>query len=205
MMDADCWIFEKEATEQGYHRIAGIDEAGRGPLAGPVVAAAVILPIGCAPDGLNDSKKLSSSRRESLYDAIYDDALGIGIGIVDAPFIDRLNILQAALMAMALAADNLHPGSDFLLIDGNTAVPVEIPQKAVVRGDGRSASIAAASIVAKVTRDRLMRHYHLYYPEFDFPRHKGYPTRLHRDALRKNGRCPIHRMSFSGVKAPAGS
>ncbi|MCG6893928.1 MAG: ribonuclease HII [Desulfobacteraceae bacterium] len=200
MMEAVGWKFERKASEKGYRRIAGIDEAGRGPLAGPVVAAAVILPYAAAPDGLNDSKKLSPKRRERLYDAIYSQALGVGIGIVDATFIDRINILQAALTAMVLAVHNLHPGSDFLLIDGNAAIPLGIPQKAIVRGDSRSASIAAASIVAKVTRDRLMQHYHLYYPEFDFPRHKGYPTRLHRNALRENGCCPIHRMSFSGVK-----
>lgn len=198
-MTADWWLLEKEASARGYRRIAGIDEAGRGPLAGPVVAAAVILPPFSAPEGLNDSKKLSAGRRERLYDAVYAHALAVGIGIVDPPFIDRINILQAALAAMLLAARNLRPRSDFLLIDGNAALAADTPQKAVVRGDGKSASIAAASVVAKVTRDRLMQHYHLYYPEFDFPRHKGYPTRLHREALRRNGCCPIHRRSFAGV------
>jgi ribonuclease HII len=196
----DLWYFEKEATSRGCRDIAGIDEAGRGPLAGPVVSAAVILPISFHDAEVTDSKKLAPGKREQLYDRIYAQAVTVGIGIVDPIEIDRINILQASLLAMAMAVKNLDPHPDFLLIDGTFSIASDLPQKPIPKGDTLSISIAAASIVAKVTRDRLMLRYHHYYPQFDFPRHKGYPTRAHKEAIRQFGYCPIHRKSFRGVK-----
>ena len=183
----------------GATRIAGIDEAGRGPLAGPVVSASVILPPNVSLPGIDDSKKLSPGKRTSLYQRIYDEAISIGIGIVDAVEIDRINILQAALLSMAMAAENLAPQPDWLLIDGPFRIASPLPQEPIRKGDARSISIAAASIVAKVTRDRMMEQYDLAYPQYGFSRHKGYPTRAHRQALRQYGSCPIHRRSFKGV------
>jgi len=194
------WYFEKEAAKKGCRKIAGIDEAGRGPLAGPVVSAAVILPLTLDDSEITDSKKLSPGKRERLYDQIYARATAVGIGIVDSVEIDRINILQASLLSMAMAAENLDPCPDFLLIDGIFSIASDLPQKPIPKGDGLSISIAAASIIAKVTRDRLMQKYHHYYPQFDFPRHKGYPTKAHKEAIRKFGFCPIHRKSFKGVK-----
>jgi ribonuclease HII len=196
----DLWFFEKEATQNGYKEVAGIDEAGRGPLAGPVVSAAVILPAEFAITGVTDSKKLTPVKRDRLYDQIYSRARSVGIGIVDAIEIDRINILQASLLSMAMAADNLDPQPDCLLIDGTFSIASNLPQKPIAKGDSLSISIAAASIIAKVTRDRLMQSYHLYYPQFDFPGHKGYPTKAHKEAIRIHGTCPIHRKSFKGVK-----
>jgi ribonuclease HII len=196
----DLWYFEKEATRQGCRNIAGIDEAGRGPLAGPVVSAAVILPPAFDDAEIADSKKLSPQKRERLYDIIYARATAVGIGIVDAPEIDRINILQASLLSMAMAANNLDPCPDFLLIDGIFDIASELPQKPVPKGDALSISIAAASIIAKVSRDRLMQTYHHYYPQFDFPRHKGYPTKAHKEAIRKFGCSPVHRRTFKGVR-----
>ncbi|MEJ2730001.1 MAG: ribonuclease HII [Deltaproteobacteria bacterium] len=196
----DLWFFEKEATENGYKDIAGIDEAGRGPLAGPVVSAAVILPPTFSVAGVIDSKKLSAENRFRLYQEIYSHAISVGIGIVDPVEIDRINILQASLLAMAMASNNLCPRPECLLIDGPFRIPSRLPQTPITKGDTLSVSIAAASIVAKVTRDRLMERYHEYYPQFDFYRHKGYPTRAHREAIRKFGCCPIHRRTFRGVK-----
>jgi ribonuclease HII len=196
----DLWFFEKEATENGYKDIAGIDEAGRGPLAGPVVSAAVILPPTFSVAGVIDSKKLSAENRSRLYQEIYSHAISVGIGIVDPVEIDRINILQASLLAMAMASNNLCPRPECLLIDGPFRIPSRLPQTPITKGDTLSVSIAAASIVAKVTRDRLMERYHEYYPQFDFYRHKGYPTRAHREAIRKFGCCPIHRRTFRGVK-----
>jgi ribonuclease HII len=201
MNDINLWSFEKKALENGYRSVAGIDEAGRGPLAGPVVAAAVIWTGGPADDmGLDDSKKLSARKRDHLYDLIYEKAGAVGIGIIDPPQIDRINILQASLQAMAIAAANLIPRPDFLLIDGTFQIASNLPQMALARGDALSGSIAAASIVAKVTRDRIMARYDLDYPEYAFGQHKGYPTRAHRKAIRHHGICPIHRRSFRGVK-----
>jgi ribonuclease HII len=194
------WYFEKEATHQGCRNIAGIDEAGRGPLAGPVVSAAVILPSTFDDADITDSKKLSPKKRQRLYDTIYARATAVGIGIVDAIEIDRINILQASLLSMAMAVKNLVPRPDFLLIDGIFGIASELPQKPIKKGDALSISIAAASIVAKVSRDRLMQTYHHYYPQFDFPRHKGYPTKAHKEAIRTFGCSPIHRKSFKGVK-----
>jgi ribonuclease HII len=196
----DLWHFEKEAARKGWREIAGIDEAGRGPLAGPVVSAAVILPSAFDDSDVTDSKKLTASKRERLYERIYAQAVTVGIGIVDPLEIDRINILQASLLAMAMAANNLIPRPDFLLIDGTFRIASELPQLAIIKGDALSISIAAASIVAKVTRDRLMQNYHQYYPQFDFPRHKGYPTKAHKEAIKNFGSCPIHRKSFKGVR-----
>ena len=194
------WYFEKEATQKGYKAIAGIDEAGRGPLAGPVVSAAVILPTAFHDPEITDSKKLSPPKRERLFVKIYARAVSVGIGIVDPVVIDRINILQASLLAMAMAVKNLAPQPDHLLIDGTFPIPSDLSQQPIPKGDALSISIAAASIIAKVSRDRLMQKYHHYYPQFGFPKHKGYPTRAHKEAIRKFGCCPIHRRSFKGVK-----
>lgn len=199
-MKVDLRAFEKALTIDGYTAIAGVDEAGRGPLAGPVVAAAVVLPWGFAVAGVIDSKQLTACRRAALYDRIYAEARCVGLGIIDPPEIDRINILQAARLAMAMAVANLDPLPDFLLIDGNVGLDCSIAQRPLVKGDALSVSVAAASIVAKVTRDRLMERYHDDYPAFDFHRHKGYPTRAHRAAIADFGPCPIHRRSFSGVR-----
>ena len=196
----DLWYFEKEATQKGCKDIAGIDEAGRGPLAGPVVSAAVILPPSFHDPEITDSKKLTAKKRERLYLKIYERAVSVGIGIVDPVEIDRINILQAALLAMAIAVENLDPQPDHLLIDGNFPIPSRLPQQPIPKGDALSISIAAASIVAKVSRDRLMQTYHHYYPQFNFPKHKGYPTKAHKEAIREFGFSPIHRRSFKGVK-----
>ena len=198
-MDDHCQQYEAQARRGGARRVAGVDEVGRGPLAGPVVAAAVMLPAGFRPDGINDSKKLSALQRSQAFARICRRASGIGLGVIDAEVIDRINILQASLLAMATAIDQLDPQPDYLLVDGNQPVKRPIPQMTLTRGDSRSLSIAAASIIAKVTRDRLMEDYHRRYPAYGFDRHKGYPTRAHREAVRKLGGCPIHRRSFKGV------
>ena len=199
-MEPDLWLFEKKAFNKGFSRIAGIDEAGRGPLAGPVVSAAVIIPISLQISGISDSKKLSPQKRDYLYEKIYGSAVSVGIGIVDPYEIDRINILQAALLSMAMAVENLVPQPDCLLIDGTFLISSTLPQEAIPKGDALSASIAAASIVAKVTRDRLMERYHEDYPQFEFSKHKGYPTKAHKQAIQKFGCCPIHRRTFKGVK-----
>lgn len=199
-MGLDLWTFEKKAREKGFSRIAGIDEAGRGPLAGPVVSAAVLLPTSFPVSGITDSKKLTPKKRAYLYEKIYDHAVSIGIGIVDPVEIDRINILKASLLSMAMSAENLTPQPDCLLIDGKFQILSDLPQEAITRGDEQSISIAAASIIAKVTRDRIMERYHQEYPQFGFSRHKGYPTKAHREAIKKFGCCPIHRRSFKGVK-----
>ena len=196
----DLQYFEKEAAKQGCRDIAGIDEAGRGPLAGPVVSAAVILPATFKNSDVTDSKKLTPKKRERLYEVIYTQAVSVGIGIVDPIEIDRINILQASLLAMVIAVKNLDPQPDFLLIDGTFRIALNMPQQPIPKGDALSISIAAASIVAKVSRDRLMEKYHHYYPQFNFPKHKGYPTRFHKEAIRKFGCSPIHRKSFKGVR-----
>ena len=199
-MGLDLWKFEKKAREKGFSRIAGIDEAGRGPLAGPVVSAAVLLPTSFPVSGITDSKKLTPKKRAYLYEKIYDHAVSIGIGIVDPVEIDRINILKASLLSMAMSAENLIPQPDCLLIDGKFQILSDLPQEAITRGDEQSISIAAASIIAKVTRDRIMERYHQEYPQFGFSRHKGYPTKAHKEAIKKFGCCPIHRRSFKGVK-----
>ena len=195
----DHWHFEQRAMAEGYDAIAGVDEVGRGPLAGPVVSAAVVLPKGFQDLRITDSKRLTPRQRAALYQHIYDHAESIGIGIVDAVEIDWRNILQAALASMAMAVANLSPQPDYLLIDGKFTITSPTAQRAIIKGDSRSISIAAASIVAKVTRDRMMASYDLQYPQYGFARHKGYPTQAHRQALINYGCCPIHRRSFRGV------
>ncbi|MDD5524347.1 MAG: ribonuclease HII [Smithella sp.] len=188
--------FEKIAYQEGYQIIAGIDEAGRGPLAGPVVAAAVILPPGYLNSEIKDSKKLSAGKREELYEIINKEAVAIGMMVVDADIIDRVNILQATLQAMRDAVLELPASPDFLLIDGNQRIPILTPQKPIVKGDSLSISIAAASIIAKVSRDRIMEMYHRQFPQYNFQQNKGYGTKEHLDAIKKFGICKIHRKSF---------
>ena len=199
-MTPDLWKFENKFRAQGFKKIAGVDEAGRGPLAGPVVSAAVILPDDFDIPGVNDSKKLTPRKRDLLYDQILEGATAVGVGIVDNHQIDKINILRAALLSMAQAAGKLDPSPDFLLIDGTFTTPADTPQKAIPKGDSLSISIAAASIIAKVTRDRLMADYHIRYPEYGFDRHKGYPTKAHKEAIARCGITPIHRLTFKGVK-----
>ena len=198
----DLWRHEQLAWEAGFMRVAGIDEVGRGPLAGPVMAACVVLPPGFALDGIRDSKKLSARQREKAEARIRAEAVAIGLGSVEPDVIDRINILQATHEAMRLAYAQLDPCPDFVLIDG---LPVrEFPcnnRKALVQGDSYSASVAAASIVAKVARDRLMCAYDAVYPEYGFAGHKGYGSAKHLDALREHGPCPLHRRSFAPVAA----
>ena len=169
-------------------------------MAGPVVAAAVVFPRQVAIHGIRDSKKLSPKKRGQLFEAIYQKALAIGIGIIDPIEIDRINILRASLLAMAVAVDNLSPQPDFMLVDGKFKIPRCIPQQPVIKGDAQSISIAAASIIAKVSRDRLMETYDLFFPEYGLAQHKGYPTPGHKEAIRRHGCSPIHRRSFKGVK-----
>jgi ribonuclease HII len=197
-MNQPDYSYEKKIWQIGKIP-AGIDEAGRGPLAGPVVAAAVILPKECEIYGLNDSKKLSAQQRKTLFNQIKALAAIIGVGIVRPEEIDRINILRASLLAMEIAVKNLSSQPDFLLIDGNTRTSLLIQQETVVKGDSICCSIAAASIIAKVTRDSIMDDYHNIYPEYNFKKHKGYPTKEHLEALRKFGPCPIHRRTFRGV------
>lgn len=192
--------FETLYAREGYCRIAGVDEAGRGPLAGPVVAAAVVLPPGGVGEPLDDSKKISPRKRESLYELICTRALALGVGIVSSEEIDSLNILQATLKAMVHAIEKLSLLPDVILVDGLHRLPLPIPQKAIPKGDQLSNSIAAASIVAKVIRDRLMLQFHEKYPQYNFARHKGYGTREHREAIERFGICEIHRKTFRGVK-----
>ncbi|WP_419661262.1 RnhB: ribonuclease HII [Desulfosarcina variabilis str. Montpellier] len=200
-MPSDLWSFENEARSKGHQIVAGIDEAGRGPLAGPVVSAAVVLPVGVDLAGINDSKKLTPAQRNRLYDRLYGVAQSIGIGVVDAAEIDRINILQATLQSMTMAVANLQPQPDYLLIDGIfTLAGSPVQQQAIKKGDSLSISIAAASIVAKVTRDRIMTQVDALFPEFGFSRHKGYPTKIHREAIVRYGCCPIHRRTFKGVR-----
>jgi len=192
--------FEKMYYRRGYQKIAGVDEAGRGPLAGPVVAAAVILPKNGIGPQLFDSKQISSKKREELYSSILNEALGVGVGVVGQEEIDRINILQATLRAMALAIGNLSPPPDFILIDGLQGITLPIPQKTIRKGDRLSNSIAAASIIAKVTRDRMMEECHQKYPQYNFGGHKGYGTKEHRSAIERFGVCELHRKTFRGVK-----
>lgn len=191
---------EIQISANGASRLAGIDEAGRGPLAGPVVAAAVILPIPEPIPGLNDSKKLTSSARERLFDIINDKASAVGVGIVAPETIDRINIYQATRLAMVQAVRQLSLSPDYLLIDGPMSLDLDTPQQGIVKGDRRSCSIAAASIIAKVTRDRIMEEFHETYPHYGFSAHKGYGTKAHKEAIMKHGPCPIHRKCFRGVK-----
>jgi ribonuclease HII len=192
--------YENKAESQGYLHIAGVDEAGRGPLAGPVVASAVILPANVSPlDGLTDSKKLTLKQREHFFPLIKQVAVAYATETVSSEVIDEINILQASLLAMKQAVEKLSQQADLLLIDGNQRVKTSTDQWTIVKGDSLSLSIAAASVLAKVTRDKLMEDYHAEYPQYEFARHKGYGTKLHRDRINQHGPCPIHRRSFRGV------
>ena len=193
---ADLWMYEHAAQEQGFELICGVDEAGRGPLCGPVVAAAVILPDGWIPEGLNDSKKLTERKREKLYDEIIGGALAWGIAEASVEEIDSLNILEATLLAMRRAIAMLDLAPDFALIDGNIDRDFPIPARAVIGGDAQIPAIAAASILAKVTRDRMCIALDAAYPEYGIAKHKGYGTKAHMDALRTFGPTPIHRKQF---------
>jgi len=197
--NGDLWHHERTALLQGRRLVAGVDEAGRGPLAGPVVAAAVVLPFGCDVRGIYDSKQLSPQRRDAAFHRICKLALSIGIGIVDAEEIDRTNILRATYRAMRIAIGKLEVEADVVLVDGYPIRAFESPQIALVNGDCRSASIAAASIVAKVTRDRIMCKYDEMFPQYGFARHKGYPTEEHIQRLATHGICDIHRKTFRPV------
>ena len=190
------WDIEDAAYADGYTAVCGCDEAGRGPLAGPVVAAAVILPRGCEIPGLNDSKKLSEKKREALFDVICETATAYAIAEASAEEIDEINILNASMLAMRRAVEALGTPADFALIDGNTSRGFAIPTQTVVGGDAKSPSIAAASILAKVTRDRMCADMDAEYPEYGFAKHKGYPTKAHMDAVRVHGPSAIHRKTF---------
>ena len=189
--------YEKAARKGGFNLICGVDEAGRGPLAGPVCAAAVILPENCEIEGLNDSKKLSEKKREELFPIIKEKAVAYAIAFGTVEEIEEVNILEATYIAMNRAIDSLNISADYALIDGNR-VPkgIKIPCETVVKGDSKSLSIAAASVLAKVTRDRLMLDYDKEYPEYKFAAHKGYGTKAHYEAIAEHGVCPIHRLSF---------
>ena len=195
-MENNLWKIETQCFAQGYQTIAGVDEAGRGPLAGPVCAAAVILPPGLMISGLNDSKKLSPKKREQLYDQITAQAIAYAVALVDEKTIDEINILQATFAAMRKAVSELTTVPDLVLIDGNQDPSLPIPTQTVVKGDSLSANIAAASILAKVTRDRLMVEQDAHYPGYGFAVHKGYGTKQHYAAIDALGACPIHRRTF---------
>ena len=192
----DWFAWERRAQEQGLGPVCGIDEAGRGPLAGPVCAAAVILPLDCHIDGLNDSKKLTEKKREALFPLIQERALAWGIGWASAEEIDAINILQATFLAMKRSVEQLSVQPGWALVDGNRMPPLDIPGETVVKGDAQCASIAAASILAKVSRDRLLEEWDTLYPEYGFAKHKGYGTKAHYDAILRHGVLPIHRKSF---------
>jgi len=196
MSNLDMWLIERQHFEHGIKIICGVDEAGRGPLAGPVCAAAVILPPYIEIDGLNDSKKLTDKKRRELYPIIKEKAVAYGIAFADEKEIDEINILQATYMAMEQALAQLSLRPDLALIDGNRAKDFGLPVETVVHGDSRSASIAAASVLAKVTRDDFMLQMSQQYPQYGFDIHKGYGTKAHYEALREYGACEIHRMSF---------
>ena len=194
--------FDKGFHNKGLSFVSGIDEAGRGPLAGPVVAAAVILPKDIFIDGVNDSKKLTEKKRNVLFEEIKQKAFSYGIGIVDAKKIDEINILQATFLAMRKALEQLSVKPDLVLVDGNHIIPnLQNKQQAIVSGDAKSACIACASILAKVTRDNMMYEYAKQYPQYNFQKHKGYGTKAHLEAITKYGPCPIHRMTFAPLNS----
>ena len=192
----DLWELENEIYDEGYALLCGVDEAGRGPLAGPVYAAAVILPRGLLIDGLNDSKKLTEKKREALFGPICEAALSFGIARAEVEEIEELNILNATFLAMNRAIAQLSPAPTLALIDGNRNTGIRYPSRTVVKGDGRCADIAAASVLAKVSRDRCMRELASLYPQYGFEAHKGYGTAAHYAALREFGPSPINRLSF---------
>jgi len=195
----DMCFLERQVRLRGFQSVAGIDEAGRGPLAGPVVAAAVVLPPDIELPGVRDSKQLKPAQREACCRTILSRALDVGIGLVEAPEIDRTNILQASLLAMVMAIEKLQNPPDYLLIDGPYKLPLPFAQEGIRKGDQRCLCIAAASIVAKVHRDSIMCYYHELYPAYGFDRHKGYGTAQHLEALSRHGPCPLHRMNFRQV------
>ena len=192
----NLWLYEHAAFSEGYRIVCGVDEAGRGPLAGPVCAAAVILPPDLQIEGLNDSKKLTDKKRRELFDVIIENAVSYGIAMASEQEIDEINILQATFLAMQRALDKLTVRPELALIDGNRAKDFGLPVQTIVKGDSLSASIAAASILAKVTRDRLMEELDGKYPQYGFAVHKGYGTKRHYEALRQYGPCEIHRRTF---------
>ena len=191
------WLeFEENAAARGYNSICGVDEAGRGPLAGPVCAAAVILPKGILIEGVNDSKKLTEKKREALFEVIKAEAVSYSIAFAGVGEIEELNILGATMLAMKRAVEGLSVSADYAMIDGNRMPPLNISGECIVKGDAKSLSIACASILAKVSRDRLLYEYAKEYPQYHFDKHKGYGTKLHIEALREYGPCPYHRPSF---------
>lgn len=192
----DWYEYQRKAEEKGFFAVCGIDEAGRGPLAGPVCAATVIMPLGLEIDGLNDSKKLSEVKREALFDVVKEMALSYGIGWASEQEIDEYNILQATFLAMRRAVEAMPVCADYALVDGNRMPPLAIPGETIVKGDSKCACIAAASILAKVSRDRLLREWDTQYPEYGFAKHKGYGTKAHYEAINKYGILPVHRRSF---------
>ena len=200
MAGTDLWALERACREEGYSSVCGCDEAGAGPLAGPVYAAAVILPFGVELPGLNDSKKLTEKKREALFPVIREQAVAWAVARVEAAEIDETDILSARMKAMQLTIDRLTPAPDFALIDGNRdhgrSAAVTTPHRMIVKGDSLSASIAAASILAKVSRDRYMKEIAAQYPQYEFDRHKGYGTKRHYELLRQYGPSPIHRRTF---------
>ena len=198
---SDMLKYEKELYEQGITLIAGTDEVGRGPLVGPVVAAAVILPVGYNLEGLDDSKKLTEKKREKYFDIIMEDAVSVGLGIVEAKTIDEINILEASRLAMKLAVDNLSVKPEHILSDAMKLTNLDIPYTDIIHGDALSLSIAAASVIAKVTRDRMMVELDKEYPEYGFAKHKGYPTKLHLENIKKYGILDNYRLSYKPVMA----
>lgn len=188
--------YEKQAIEEGYSVVCGVDEAGRGPLCGPVCAAAVVLPVDCEIEGINDSKKLSEKKREAIFDVIKEKAIAYSVCMVDAKTIDEINILQATFRAMREAVEGLSVKADIALIDGNQKPGLSIEQRTIVKGDAKSISIAAASILAKVSRDRYMKEADEKYPEYQFAKHKGYGTKLHYEMIAEYGICDEHRRTF---------
>jgi ribonuclease HII len=192
--------YEQRLWEEGFCAIAGVDEVGRGPLAGPVVASAVILPRSFDIEGIDDSKKLTARRREKQYDRILSEAAYWAIGQADVLEIETINILQASKLAMCRALEKLGVLPDYVLVDGNQRLDISYRQQTLIGGDGRSASIAAASILAKVTRDKIMAGLHQKWPQYGFASHKGYATRAHREAIQTHGPCPVHRKTFAKVK-----
>ena len=198
-MEVDPFFYESTARKEGYRIIAGVDEAGRGPLAGPVVAAAVIIPEGTSIPGVKDSKKMTEKAREDAFPVICKKALSIGIGVISSKAIDKINILRASLEAMKEAVLFLDPSPEYVLVDGINKIPCFIPQRCIKKGDQLSQSISAASVIAKVYRDRIMRSYHELYPGYGFHRHKGYGTAFHIKALGRLGPSPVHRLTFKRV------
>lgn len=196
----DNFSYERRLHQQGVLPVAGVDEAGRGPLAGPVVAGAVILPVGLDYSPFRDSKKLTAKGRDRVFALLEELQVPMAVGICSAQEIDEINILQASLLAMKRAVQKLSLAPAFLLVDGKFTVKMDLPQEALIKGEDKSASIAAASVVAKVARDRLMHEYDEKYPLYNFRQHKGYPTKAHKAMIAEYGPCPIHRLTFSGVQ-----